>query len=51
MKLAVTHIEFGKLNVDNTWTRGYNRNTEWEQAFADAVNRPAGYNRGYIKWD
>jgi hypothetical protein len=51
MKLAVTHIESGKLNVDNTWTCGYNRNTEWKQAFADAVNRPAGYNRGYIKWD
>lgn len=51
MKLSVTYIESGKLNVDNTWTRGYNRQNEWQQAFSDAVNRPAGYNRGYIKWD
>ena len=51
MKLAVTHIDSGKLNLDNIWTKGYNRNNEWKQAFEDAVTRPEGYNRGYIKWD
>jgi len=44
-------IENGKLEVDSFWTKGYNRNTEWQQAFADGVDRPNGYSRGYIKWD
>jgi D-arabinose 1-dehydrogenase-like Zn-dependent alcohol dehydrogenase len=44
-------IESGKLNVDKFWTRAYNRNTEWQQAFADGKDRPDGYSRGYIKWD
>lgn len=44
-------IETGLLDVDSFWTRAYNRTTEWQQAFADGLNRPAGYNRGYIKWD
>jgi hypothetical protein len=51
MNLAVTWTEFGKLNLDNIWTRGYNRTNEWQQAFSDAVDRPEGYNRGYIEWD
>lgn len=51
MELAVEWIRDGKLNVDNFWTKGYNRTTEWPQAFADGANRPAGYSRGYIKWD
>jgi threonine dehydrogenase-like Zn-dependent dehydrogenase len=51
MKDAVWMIENGYLDVDSFWTRGYNRNTEWEQAFADGVDRPDGYSRGYIKWD
>jgi hypothetical protein len=50
MRVAVTYIETGKLSIDNTWTRSYNRNTEWQQAFDDAVNRPDGYSRGYIDW-
>tara|TARA_R110000868_G_scaffold183707_1_gene424995 strand:- start:72 stop:968 length:897 start_codon:yes stop_codon:yes gene_type:complete len=50
MRVAVTYIETGKLSIDNTWTRSYNRNTEWQQAFDDAVNRPHGYSRGYIDW-
>jgi D-arabinose 1-dehydrogenase-like Zn-dependent alcohol dehydrogenase len=50
MRLAVTYTETGKLSIDNTWTRSYNRNTEWQQAFNDAVNRPYGYSRGYIDW-
>ena len=51
MHMAKYWIEKGYLEVDSFWTRGYNRSTEWEQAFMDGVNRPRGYSRGYIKWD
>ena len=51
MKDAVWMIENGYLKVDNFWTRAYNRTTEWQQAFADGLDRPNGYSRGYIKWD
>jgi threonine dehydrogenase-like Zn-dependent dehydrogenase len=51
MKDAVWMIENGYLEVDSFWTQCYNRNTEWEQAFADGADRPNGYSRGYIKWD
>jgi threonine dehydrogenase-like Zn-dependent dehydrogenase len=51
MKDAVWMIENGYLEVDSFWTKCYNRNTEWQQAFADGVDRPNGYSRGYIKWD
>jgi hypothetical protein len=51
MHFAKYWIEKGYLEVDSFWTRCYNRNTEWQQAFADGVNRPCGYSRGYIKWD
>ena len=44
-------IENGELEVDSFWTKGYNRNTEWKQAFKDGIDRPNGYSRGYIKWD
>lgn len=51
MKLAVSWIENGDLVVDRFWTKEYDRNTEWQEAFADGVNRPDGYSRGYIKWN
>jgi threonine dehydrogenase-like Zn-dependent dehydrogenase len=51
MKDAVWMIENGYLEVDSFWTRGYNRNIEWQEAFADGKDRPDGYSRGYIKWD
>ena len=51
MKDAAIWIENGELEVASFWTRGYNRNTEWKQAFADGKDRPDGYSRGYIKWD
>jgi D-arabinose 1-dehydrogenase-like Zn-dependent alcohol dehydrogenase len=44
-------ITNGKIEVDSFWTQCYNRNTEWQQAFADGMDRPSGYSRGYIKWD
>jgi D-arabinose 1-dehydrogenase-like Zn-dependent alcohol dehydrogenase len=50
MVTAVELIKMGYLNVDKFWTRGYNRNDEWQQAFEDAANRPLNYSRGYIKW-
>lgn len=50
MHEAVFLIQTGKLNVDNFWTKGYNRETEWQQAFLDGLNRPKNYNRGYISW-
>jgi len=51
MRMAKYWIENGYLEVDYFWTRSYNRNIEWQQAFVDGVNRPDGYSRGYIKWD
>jgi threonine dehydrogenase-like Zn-dependent dehydrogenase len=47
---AVWMIENKHIDVDKFWTRVYNRNTEWQQAFTDGVNRPNGYSRGYIAW-
>jgi len=44
-------IKTGRINVDNFWTQAYNRDMEWQQAFADGKDRPNGYSRGYIKWD
>ena len=51
MKRAAYWIESGQLDVDRFWSKCYNRNTEWQQAFADGKDRPSGYSRGYIKWD
>ena len=51
MKDAVWMIENGYLEVDSFWTKAYNRNIEWQQAFADGKDPPNGYSRGYIKWD
>jgi threonine dehydrogenase-like Zn-dependent dehydrogenase len=50
MKDAVWMIENGYLEVDSFWTQAYNRNIEWQQAFADGKDRPSGYSRGYITW-
>lgn len=51
MKRAEYWITSGQLDVDKFWTKCYNRNTEWQEAFADGKDRPNGYSRGYIKWD
>jgi D-arabinose 1-dehydrogenase-like Zn-dependent alcohol dehydrogenase len=51
MRMAKYFIEKSYLEVDSFWTQCYNRNTEWQQAFADGKDRPNGYSRGYIKWD
>lgn len=51
MTMARDWIESGQLDIGDLWTTGYNRDTEWERAFSDAVNRPANYSRGYIAWN
>ena len=50
MLLAREWIQTGLLDVDHFWSKGYNRETEWRQAFEDGLNRPANYSRGYISW-
>ena len=50
MGRAVTMVAQGKIELDNVWTQSYSRETNWQQAFADAHNRPQGYSRGYIEW-
>jgi D-arabinose 1-dehydrogenase-like Zn-dependent alcohol dehydrogenase len=50
MKRAEYWITSGKLNVDYFWTKAYNRDIEWQQAFDDGLNRPNNYSRGYIVW-
>lgn len=50
MKYAADWIQQDKLVVDNFWTQGYNRNTEWSDAFKDSVNRTPGFSRAYIDW-
>jgi hypothetical protein len=47
---GVELIQQGQLNVDKFWTKSYNRDTQWKQAFLDGVIRPDNYNRGYIIW-
>lgn len=51
MTQARDWIKNGSLKVDNFWTRAYNRNTQWQQAFEDAADRKNGYSRGYISWE
>ena len=51
MKDAAYWIEQGDIVVDSFWTKAYNRDTEWQSAFADGLDRPARYSRGYIYWN
>ena len=50
MDLARDMISSGMLNVDEFWSNGYYRETEWIDAFNDGLARPYGYSRGYIFW-
>ena len=50
MVTARDMIQSKKLSVDMFWSKLYNRDTEWADAFSDAVSRPAGYSRGAIYW-
>ena len=51
MELAESMITNNHVDIDDFWTKGYSRTTEWQQAFEDGLNRPDNYSRGYIKWD
>ncbi len=51
MVYAEKWITLNKITIDNFWSKSYNRDTEWIQAFEDSLNRPEHYNRGYIKWN
>lgn len=51
MKWATYAVSTSKIELDNVWTKGYNRETNWKQAFKDGYDRPANYSRGYIVWD
>lgn len=50
MSIAKHYIETNQLNVDEYWTQGYNRDTEWQAAFTDAQARQNNYNKGFIDW-
>ena len=47
MKLAVRLVAQGRIELDNVWTKGYNRNNNWQQAFTDAQDLKVMV-RGYI---
>lgn len=51
MVFAEYLISEEKISVDDAWTRGYDRDREWKQAFKDGLNRPKNYNRGYLIWN
>lgn len=51
MHFAKHWVENGYLEVDSFWTKRYNRDTNWQQAFEDGIERPQNYSRGYIQWD
>ena len=50
MLMSVMNIQSGAIKPESFWTKGYDRDTEWQQAFIDGNNRPNGYSRGYIQW-
>jgi D-arabinose 1-dehydrogenase-like Zn-dependent alcohol dehydrogenase len=50
MACAIDWIVAEKLKVDKFWTKDYDRNTEWQQAFEDGLNRQPEYSRGYLVW-
>lgn len=50
MKMAVKMIEAEVLNIDKFWSKGYDRSTEWQDAFKESNQRMPGFNRGYIEW-
>ena len=50
MSMAVKMIETGALDISGFWSQGYDRETEWRDAFKEGDLRKPGYNRGYIEW-
>ena len=50
MEIAVELVKLDLFDPTNYWTKGYDRN-DWQSAFEDGKNRPASYNRGYLKFN
>lgn len=50
MQIAESWVRLGAFDPSLFWTKAYDRDTEWQQAFEDGQNRPKNYSRGYIKW-
>jgi threonine dehydrogenase-like Zn-dependent dehydrogenase len=50
MQDAATWIENGDIVVDRFWSNAYPRVSQWEQAFAESINRKANQSRGYLLW-
>ena len=50
MQLAESYITSEKIIIDDFWTNSYNRNTQWQEAFHDSLNRPPKFNRAYLVW-
>lgn len=51
MMRALQLVENNRDTIDKFWTRGYDRDSEWKQAFSDSLNRPPGFSRAYIVWN
>ena len=50
MLLSCELIKDGIIDSETLWSKSYKRENEVTMAFEEAVNRPAGYSRGYISW-
>jgi len=50
MELAALLVQQKEINVDRFWTKGYDRDTEWQNAFLDSKNRKPDFGRAYIEW-
>jgi len=48
---AATWTRRGVIDVEGLWTKEYDRDTKWREAFEDGLNRPVNYSRGYIRWN
>jgi Alcohol dehydrogenase GroES-like domain len=51
MVQAAQLVQQKEIIVDKFWTKGYDRDTEWQNAFLDSKNRTLNYGRAYIKWN
>lgn len=50
MELTAYCIRHGRINVDKLWTHGYDRWTQYHEAFEDGSKRLPNYIRGYLKY-
>jgi len=50
MEQAALMVQQKEINVDRFWSKGYDRDTEWKNAFSDSKNRKPDFGRAYIRW-